>query len=184
MESRLLDERLILDVTLFKANLTDEIQTTFDFGNFTSSAINLAGRSERSGAELSLGVSLTPWWRLTAAYTLTDSKQPDGQTEIRRPRHAGALDSTFAFASGRGRVHVGLDFNGQQDDIELIFATPVDRIRLDRFILVNIAADFALTRRWQLYGRIENLFDTDYQEQFSYAGRGRSVLAGFELRLP
>ncbi len=184
LESRLLDERLILDITLFKANLSDEIQTTFDFSNFTSSAINLTGKSERSGAELSLAANLAPWWRLTAAYTLTDSRQPDGQVEIRRPRHVGALDNTFSFASGRGRVHIGLDFNGQQDDIELIFATPADRIRLDSFTLVNIAADYALTRRWQFYGRIENLLDTDYQEQFSYAGRGRSVLAGFEFRLP
>jgi vitamin B12 transporter len=184
LESRLLDERLILDVTLFRATLTDEIQTTFDFSNFTSSAINLTGKSKRSGAEVSLAANLAPWWRLTAAYTLTDSKQPDGRTEIRRPRHVGALDNTFSFASGRGRVHIGLDFNGQQDDLELIFATPADRIRLDSFTLINIAADFALTRRWQLFGRIENLLDTDYQEQFSYAGRGRSVLAGFEFRLP
>ncbi len=183
VETRLLAERLTLDLTLFRANLKNEIATTFDFASFTSSAINLEGNSRRRGAELALQADLLPWWQLSASYTHTDTEQPDGRPEVRRARHIAALDSSFTLASGRARLHVGLDFNGAQEDLELIFATPADRVELGSFTLLNLAGDFALSDRWRLYGRVENLLDRDYQEQFSYAGRGRTFLAGFEVSL-
>jgi vitamin B12 transporter len=183
VEAGLFDDRLTLDVTLFKANLQNEIATVFDFTDFTSKAVNLEGDSHRSGAEVALRADFSPWWQLNASYTYTDTEQPDGRSELRRPRHVAAFDNTLQFYGGRGRLHLGVDFNGAQEDLELVFATPSDRVRLGSFTLVHAAGDWAVSDRWRLYGRVENLLNRDYQEQFAYAGRGRTFLAGFELRL-
>jgi vitamin B12 transporter len=149
----------ILDATYFRANLEDEILTTFDAETFLSTVVNLAGKSERRGVELALDAPLADWWRLRASYTYTDADQPDGEAELRRPRHLGSVSSTFALRSGRARIHFGAVFNGEQEDSEFIFATPEDRVTLEQFTVLNLAADYRISPRWQLYGRID--YDLD-----------------------
>ncbi|HEX6998855.1 MAG TPA: TonB-dependent receptor [Gammaproteobacteria bacterium] len=172
-----------MDATYFRADLEDEIETTFDSSTFLSSVRNLPGTSERRGFELTVRGAPLPTWQLAASYTYTDAEQPDGRAELRRPRHIASLDNTLAFAGGRARVNVGVDYNGEQVDSELVLATPADRVTLGAFTVVTVAADYELSPRWRLYGRVENVLDEEYEEWFSYRGRGRSAVAGFSVAL-
>src|SRR5690606_3297957 len=104
------DDRLALDVTYFRADLKDEIETTFDPDTFLSTVINLPGESERRGVEVALSAGITATWELGASYTYTDAAQPDGLAELRRPRHAASLQSTWVLGEGRGRVHAGVAY--------------------------------------------------------------------------
>jgi vitamin B12 transporter len=180
VEQRLAGGRVSLDATYFDADLEDEIETVFDDTTFLATVVNLNGASQRRGIELAANAALTPRWQLDASFTYTDAIAADGRAELRRPRHLASIASTFAFAAERGRLHVALDYNGRQDDSEFILATPADRVTLDAFTLVRVAADFDLDPQWRLYGRIENLFDVDYEEWFSYRSPGRTFALGFE----
>src|SRR5690606_7951954 len=79
-------------VTYFRADLDDEIVTVFDAETFLSSVANLPGESERRGVELDVSVAPTARWDIAASYTYTDARQPDGEPELRRPRHVASLD--------------------------------------------------------------------------------------------
>jgi vitamin B12 transporter len=56
-------------------------------------------------------------------------------------------------------------------------------VPLDSYTLVNFGADYRINERWQVYGRVENLFDTEYQEVFSFLSPGRGVYAGVRATL-
>jgi vitamin B12 transporter len=178
-----INNRLRLDATYFRADLQDEIQPTFDSTSFLSSVTNLDGDSERRGVELSLDAELASNWNLAASYTYTDAEQPDGQAEVRRARHIASLNNTFQFAAGRGRVNLGIDYNGRQYDNEFIFATPESVVNLSAFTLLRLSADFTPRDGLRVYARVENLLDEAYEEWFSYRGRGRAFVAGVAFEL-
>jgi vitamin B12 transporter len=73
-------------------------------------------------------------------------------------------------------------YNGEQKDFQF---TPFgsDRVTLSSYTLVNFGADYRINDRWQVYGRVENLFDTEYQEVFSFLSPGRGVYAGLRATL-
>ncbi|MBN1237865.1 MAG: TonB-dependent receptor, partial [Gammaproteobacteria bacterium] len=183
LEKSFAEGRVRLDATYFRSDLEDEIVPSFDEDTLLSSVRNLSGRSERRGVELSLAATPTRRWQVAASYTYTDAEQPDGAAELRRPRHVASLDNAFSFADGRARLNVGIDHSGAQLDSELVFATPQDRVALPGFTLVGLGADWRIDRRWRVYGRIDNLLDEEYEEWFSYRGRGRAFVAGFAMEL-
>jgi vitamin B12 transporter len=174
--------RLRADLTWFQSDLTDEIVTVFDAVTFASTAVNLAGRSERRGLEAMLSAFVSPRWELAASYAWVDSAQPDGLAEIRRPRHSGTVSSTWQTPGDRGRLTLDVHYNGEQPDSEFVFATPESRVDLDPFWLVDLAASYDLTARWQLTGRVRNLLDEDYEEIFSYRAPGRAFYLGLRYR--
>lgn len=49
---------------------------------------------------------------------------------------------------------------------------------LDAFTLVNAGGSFRLNDRLEIYGRIENLLDEDYEEVFDYNTPGRTAFIG------
>ena len=174
--------RTRVDLSYFQTDLSDEIQTVFDFDTFMSSAVNLDQDSERSGFELSVETRISERFGFNFAYTYTDSEQGDGQAELRRPEHIAALDGAFAFLDGRLRFNLGIDYNGKQQDAEFVFATPESRATLDSFVLVNASASYRVNSRIELFGRVENLLDESYEEVFSFAEPGLGAYAGIKLK--
>jgi vitamin B12 transporter len=57
---------------------------------------------------------------------------------------------------------------------------PVDK--LDSYTIVNLSAHYDITDYIQLYGRIDNLFDEEYEEAWSYATPGLSGYLGVKVR--
>ena len=49
--------------------------------------------------------------------------------------------------------------------------------------MVNVAARYDLTDMIQIYGRIDNLFDEEYEESWSYATPGLSGYLGLKFSL-
>ncbi|WP_374581135.1 hypothetical protein [Sphingomonas sp. J344] len=60
--------------------------------------------------------------------------------------------------------------------------TPV-RVSLKPFTLVNFNVAFEVVEKVQLFGRVENLFDVDYEEVFSFATPGVGAFAGVRVKL-
>lgn len=176
------DRRVVADITYFHTDLEDEIVAEYDPVTFLSTTVNQDGRSKRQGVELSL--SAEPWEGFTAraSYTYTDAKDPDGGQEIRRPRNVASLSASQRLLENKALLGFSVQYNGKQVDSEFVSSTPGTRADLDAYTLVNLFGSYALTEQMELYGRVENLFDEDYEEVFSYNTPGIAFYAGMRVR--
>ena len=57
-------------------------------------------------------------------------------------------------------------------------------VTLPAFTLVNVRAAYALTKNVSLTARIDNLFDKQYEEVYSYRAPGFGAFAGVRVTLP
>ncbi len=171
---------VILDATYFSSNLTNEIVTRFQ--GFNTTVANLDGESTRKGVELAATWRPTPWLTLGSNYTWLEALDDNGQTEIRRPRDSGRVHATMAFANGRGTLTMAAAYNGRTHDIafELPFFEN-RRVILDDYWLATVAARYELAPGIQVFGRIENAFDAQYQEVHGFETAGIAAYAGMKL---
>lgn len=181
VETRLLGGRALVDVTYFDMELTNEIDTAFvPPGLFT--AFNRVGESTRRGIEVSSRLALGRGLTMGIAYTWLDALEDDGSQEIRRPPHSGRLDVNYVFAGGRGNLNLAAAYNGEMTDIafdSLTFSQV--KVDLDEYWLVTAAASYQVSPGIELFGRVENLLDADYEEVFGYQTAGAAAFAGVRL---
>lgn len=180
VESRFLGGRGVVDLTYFHEDLENEISFSGLPRPDGTNYYNLSGTSKRRGIELAATLQASDQLSLGASYTYLDAEDPDGQVEIRRPRHTLGLTAAYQFAAGRGNVsgellHVAGNYDTQY------FGSFTTK-QLDDYTLVNLAAGYDLTDSVRVAGRVRNLFDTDYTEVFGYATQGRTAYLGLEAR--
>ncbi|MEM9530519.1 MAG: TonB-dependent receptor [Pseudomonadota bacterium] len=182
--SRLLDGALTLDLTYFDADLENEIVSFFDLTDFLSTSVNLDEDSERKGVEFAADYR-SDAWTLSASYTWLDASEPAGD-EVRRPEHIASLSAGYTFAGGRAQVSGNLNYNGSQLDTDFrnFFVTfAAERTRLSSYVLADLQGRYRLSNELELYARINNLFDEDYEEVLSYAAPGRTAFVGLRFSL-
>jgi len=189
-EHSLLDGRVVTDVTYFRERLEDEIDGFyFDpslgaFGMFT--AVNRDGTSKSKGVEVEVSASIIDGLSSTASYTYTDASQPDAtgqqQREIRRPRHMAALNLNYALL-GRTQVNANVTYTGEQTDVFFPpYPAPAETVSLDAYTLVNLTGSIAITDSVSLYARVENLFDTTYENVYGFATPGIGGYLGARIK--
>ena len=169
----------LASLTYFDSNLKSEIFT--DFTVFPFTVTNRGGTSTRDGVEASLRYLPLDSVQLSASYTYTDAKDDNGSRELRRPRHTGSVNATYRFLEGRATIDFGLNYNGTMHDSEFILATPETVVTLDDYILGTVAASYALSHSVELIGRVENLFDENYQDVFGFASPGIGFYLGVRV---
>ncbi len=193
VQQRLLDGRLVADLTYFHADLDNEIDGFyFPTGSSVATARNEPGESRRKGVEATIDVEMTPAYGISASYTYTDATQSDvqpdgsdpGVKEVRRPRHVGSLNLTGRWLNGRLTANAGAYYTGAREDDSFLPDPPyVDRVALDAYTLVNLAASFAVTGTVTVYGRVENALDEDYQDVYGYNTPGAGGFVGVRVSL-
>lgn len=184
IEQTFFDGGLVADITYFNQDLTNEIATVFDPDTFFSSPINRDGKSKRQGVEVSATVNFFNGLTATATYTYTDATE---QTiaggprlrEVRRPEHSGSLTAAYTFYEDRARVFGEVTFNGKMEDLAFVPSLP-PRVTLDSYTVVNVGGSFKFNERLEAFGRVENLFDEDYQEVFGYNTQGTTAFLGLK----
>jgi len=177
VEQKFLENRLVVDVTYFQERLEDEISTAFLPG-FVSTPVNLDGTSKRQGVEVAGSFDVTDALQLNASYSYVHSEQPNGADEVRRPNHTASLGVNYAYADGLGNLFLDAVLNGKMDDNEFNSTTPQTIVTLDNYLVVNIGADYQLSENVNIYGRVENLFDEDYEEVYTYQAPGIGAFIG------
>lgn len=94
--------------------------------------------------------------------------------------HSASLTGSYTFYEERARLFGEIIYNGEMEDLEFINATPQNRVTLDEYVLVNVGGSFKVNETVEFYGRIENLFDEDYEEIFGFNTQGRTAFAGIK----
>ncbi|MGH1350441.1 MAG: TonB-dependent receptor plug domain-containing protein [Methyloligellaceae bacterium] len=165
-----------IDVTYFDQDLKNEIVGVLvDPVNFISSVENAEGKGNRRGVEIAVKTRLSKQLYLTSSYTYLDAKQNGGEQAVRRPKHSVKTNFNYRFDEGRGNLNLNVNYNGDMADI--------GGVTLDDYVLVNLAGSYKVKPNVELYARVENLLDEDYQEVFGYETAGISAYAGIKIKL-
>ncbi|MBD7940242.1 TonB-dependent receptor plug domain-containing protein [Brevundimonas guildfordensis] len=136
-------------------------------------------KAETKGVELIGRLDVTERLHLNANYTWTDAKNAVGDHEGKRlrlrPEHMGNLaadyDWTFGLSTGLSVRYVGETFN----DL-------ANAVKVDAYTLVDLRASYPIDDHLEVYGRIENAFDEEYQTVLGYGTAGRGVFGGVRVR--
>ncbi|MCB5410649.1 TonB-dependent receptor plug domain-containing protein [Pseudogemmobacter faecipullorum] len=161
-----------LSATLFRIALDNRIQA--DFATAPPSYVNASGATVLQGLELGATAALSDLWTLQGAYTYTDGKGPDGSRVSGVPYHTFAL-SVDGEITDKLSAHIGMRLmSGWQD----VFS----RRDMGAFALFNAQASYQLSENSEVYLRIENLSDRDYEISDGYGTSGRAGYIGLSHR--
>ena len=160
--------RFQLGATVFRQETENQIDFEFAIGGY----LNI-DEVESTGLELSGALALSDTLSLSLDYAYIDAEDGDGNALPRLPEHSGDLTLSYAPA-GPFSGTVLLRYNGSE--------TNTDTTTLDSWLRVDLTGRYALSERVEVYGRIENLFDEDYQQILGYGTPGLSGSLGIRLR--
>jgi vitamin B12 transporter len=149
IEYNFLDQNGYIDLTFFDAQYNDGIR-------WNSSTYGYENQDEKVlGIELSSSFVVLKNLSLNSQYTYlnTEDGTDDKNELIRRPKHSASLTSTYHYTS-KLNATIGINYVGERLDY--------GNIELDDYTLVNLSANYQITDRFSIYGKIENLFDKDY----------------------
>ena len=168
------DGRTHFSVTYFNQDTEDQI----DFSFFAGGYENIA-RVKSQGVEVSGALQVADWLRVSADYAYLDAEDGDGFDLARLPTHSG--DAVVAIdPAGPLSGAILVRYNGEE---EIVAGGPFFTSTLDDWVRVDLNARYALNETIELYGRVENLFDEDYQQIFGYGTPGLSGSFGVRLRM-
>lgn len=195
-----------LAAALFRADTRDELVTATNSGGRATFAN--AGKTRRQGAELSLQSALTPQLDVALAYTLLDAEVREtyrtctsapctsAQVEVRRGNQLPGVAQGQWFSQLRYRPLAALQWATTYRYIDAVPVNDTNTEAAPSYGVVDTEVSYRLPRAQGLSARfllrVENLLDEQYagsvivndgNGRYYEPARGRSVIAGLELRL-
>ena len=168
-----------LKVTYFDTKINNMI----DYDWSTSTYGNIAGRSKINGLEASYKISFFETILLNMNYThLFKAEDKDGKDLKRRAK------DTFKIAVdyyGIENLHLGIDaeYVGSRTDTgNSVWPAPTPDVETGKYTVVNLTANYDITKEVQIYGKIENLTDEYYQTVYNYSASPRAFYAGIRAK--
>ncbi|MDB2409903.1 TonB-dependent receptor [Pseudomonadales bacterium] len=187
IDHALLGGDINLGATIFNAELENEINGFAPAGGGNSTAVNKEGRSQRQGVELTVLSTLSDSLSMDAAYTYIDSVEFDSNSgqdvdETRRPRHSASLNIAWQ-AADKLQLNANVQYSGGQTDVFFPpWPSPSQTVSLDKYTLLNLNANYSATQQLDMYVRLDNVLDDQYEEVFSYQTLGFGGSVGFRLK--
>ena len=193
VEQRLWEDQLRLEAIYFSSRFEDLIGYKFTGSPPTEPNFFNVQEARADGVELSVAAEPTPAWTLGAAYTWLRSEAIDpgasggpgfveGEPLQRRPEHKVRLFGQYT----RGRFDGRLDLYhiGKRPDVDWSLYQRVDN---PAYIKVNVTFSYKLMeserRTLEVFGRVENLFDEDYEEVYGFEAPGFAAFGGIRMTL-
>lgn len=159
------DGRADASITVFNTDIENLIQ-------FTSTGYMNEAQVETKGVEITGRYDLTDWLSVSAAYAYIDATDTDGDPLRRIPEHSGD-------------IRVSIDPDGPFSGAVLIRHNddePDGSFTVDGWTRVDLSGAYQVSEKVELFGRIENLFDEEYQQIRRYGTPDLSGSIGIRLR--
>ena len=136
-------------------------------------------KTKAQGVELIGEVKPVQGLTIVGNYTYTDAESNSGVTKgkqlTRRPKTMGNLSATYRWPIGVATTiaarRVGRTYNNDTN-------TQV----VKGYTLVDLRASYPISQTLEVFGRIENVFDEDYQTILNYGAPGRGAFLGLRAR--
>jgi len=164
-------------VTWFQNNIRNLIVS----GPAPAFQLTNVGRARTDGVESFVAWKALDTLTLRADYTYTDALDAGTRLALlRRPRHKVSVDADWQ-ATDDLSLDAGLLYVGPQTDGNRDFSIP--RLKMPDYVTINLAASYRLTEQWSLFGRIENLTDTNYQSPDGFLRPRIGAYGGIKVNL-
>jgi len=142
---------------------------------YTTAYNQVPGTSVSQGLELTGALDLTDALSLFGNYTYTDARDRSGARLLRVPYHDLSLGL-------RGEIHQwsgSLSVQHVADRLDTQFPLVID---LPDYTVANMSIGYAVTDEMEVYLRIVNLFDAQYQTTVGYGTSDRAAYLGIRAR--
>ncbi|MCE1225352.1 MAG: TonB-dependent receptor [Geobacteraceae bacterium] len=170
-----------LDITYFK----NEIENMIDFKGISTAPYGVyqnISKASLYGVELAASVQPVDELSLKIAYTYTQTKNRTTNEELlRRPKNKISFDANYQLLK-QLNINASITYVSSRNDKlydPITFAT--QSLKLNDYVLVNLAASYDVTKNLQLFGRIDNLLDRQYEEVAGYGTPGIGAYGGVKV---
>jgi vitamin B12 transporter len=169
----------VVDCTYFRNDFTNLIEWV---GPWPGSYENVA-KAFTSGVELTARLELDPCTTMYGTYTHTLARDLiTGELLRRRPPHKASFGVNRRLCYDRANVNLNLLYVGPREQMDWAL-WPAPRVTVSEYYLLNLAGSYDVNSWCQVFARIDNLLDYDYQEVLHYATAPISAYAGVSIRL-
>ena len=173
VEQDLMEGRITAGATFFRNKFKDMIDYDFALSRYAN-----VGEAEAQGMEVFVAARPVDDLTLRASYTYTETENKETGTVLeRRPRNKASLDATYAFTA-KARGTASLLYTGDRKDIDY---AAYETLTLDSYVLAGLRAEYDVRENLTVFGRVENLFDEEYEEVFGYGTPGRAAYGGVKM---
>jgi vitamin B12 transporter len=137
-------------------------------------------RTRAQGVELTLLLRPVEALTVSASYTYLDAVDRSagtatfGRKLARRPGQSITVNADYRWGFG---LTTGATLTSVGDS----FDNASNARRLDGYVLGDVRASFPVTKKVEVFGRVENVFDTKYQTIYQYGQPGRAAFGGVRL---
>ena len=170
-------------VTYFNQEIDDLIDYVSDPVTFVGSYDNVAGTSKIKGFEVAYQTTVTDETLISMNYTNLSAEDKDGKTLARRAKNHFKMAVDYY---GIDKLHLGIDgeYVGDREDNAfdpVTFAST--KVQTGKYALVNLSASYDVLPELNLYTRVDNVLDREYQSVYGYATSALAYYAGFRYNL-
>jgi vitamin B12 transporter len=173
LDKDIIKERVSISVIYFNQYYKDLIQWE-EIAPWIYSPQNVA-KAEIRGIETNAKIRLKDHINIQAGYTYLDTKDKRTGQELQlRPKNKVNLSAGFSI--GKASVVANYTFVSERFDSAL-------EKDLSSYSLVDLSGNYDVTKNFMLFGRIDNLFNENYEESGSYETPGLSFFGGVRVSL-
>lgn len=161
------DSGLSASLGWFEQSIEDEI--VFDMISY-SGYFQAAGRNHSKGVELQLVAPLASWLRVEYGFTRNLTQTEEDLPRMRRP---GKVFNLALYVQPLENLVLLLNNRWEKDAKDDTQSAP-----LGDFEVLDLSLNYTLLSRWEIFARLENALDEDYQEVPGYYTAGRAAYLG------
>jgi vitamin B12 transporter len=173
VEQNFLDNTLLFGLTYFSNSFEDLI----DY-DFTQGYINIS-KAHTQGAEVTFSARPLPTLSFLATYTRTEAKNTEtDEYLLRRPKGKFTAILDWGFL-GRANIHVSMIYIGEREDLYWLDWTPTP-VTLERYTLLNAAGFYDILESLELFLRLDNILNSDYEMIKGFGIPGFSIYGGIK----
>ncbi|MBO9709494.1 MAG: TonB-dependent receptor [Caulobacter sp.] len=180
VEHSLLDGRLRGSITYFDRDTTNQIDFQSNskppaFGGYANIA-----KTKADGVEVEAAYKINAIFTVSANYTNMDAvnRAPGANYGKKLARRAGETASADLAVTLPGGLNGGITMQY----VGHSFDTLANTRRLKSYVLTDVRIAYPINDTFEIYGRIENLFDQQYETIYRYGTLGRGAFAGVRAR--
>lgn len=164
---------LHLELVRFAQEVEDAIY--FDLAAF-SGYLQDTGTSRSTGYEVIAAYPLSPLLRVSANYTYNDTERPNGQQRLRRPEHLANAGISYRTSSQKLALHAF--YRSSRNAIDEVWGTIAP---LEDTGVLDFSASYQLTQQIEVYGRVENALDDEFEEVIDYRSPEQASYIGIRV---
>ena len=159
------DAGWFVDVVYFNQEIDDEIY--FDLIDFSGYLQD--GDSSSEGVEVDSEYIVNDMFTLSGNYTYNDTEDDAGEQRIRAPEHMANLGLRITPLEG---LEINLNYRISRDRAD------EQGVEVDDYEVLDLSANYHVTDNFEVFGRVENATDEDYEEVPNYNTSGAAGYAG------